>query len=85
MILLTIDFIPGEEFEVLGLANGTIVQSKNIGRDFKDCLHNEQANKRKWFITTHLLFVEAVGIGDCRRFVQSIHGRGNQEDKRHRM
>ena len=33
MILLTIDYIPGEEFEVLGLANGTIVQSKNIGRD----------------------------------------------------
>ena len=33
MILLTIDHIPGEEFEVLGLANGTIVQSKNIGRD----------------------------------------------------
>jgi len=33
MILLTIDYIPGEEFEVLGLVNGTIVQSKNIGRD----------------------------------------------------
>lgn len=33
MIILTIDYIPGEEFEVLGLANGTIVQSKNIGRD----------------------------------------------------
>lgn len=33
MKLLSIDYIPGEEIEVLGIVNGTIVQSKHIGRD----------------------------------------------------
>ena len=34
MMLVTIDSIPGKEFEVLGIVKGTIVQSKNFGRDF---------------------------------------------------
>ena len=34
MMLVSIDSIPGKEFEVLGMAKGTIVQSKNLGRDF---------------------------------------------------
>ncbi len=34
MKLISIENIPGKEFEVLGLVKGTIVQSKHIGRDF---------------------------------------------------
>ena len=34
MLLASIDSIPGKNFEVLGLVKGTIVQSKNFGRDF---------------------------------------------------
>ena len=34
MKLLSIDSIPGKEMEALGMVKGTIVQSKNIGRDF---------------------------------------------------
>lgn len=35
MKLVNIDYIPGEEItECLGLVKGTVVQSKNIGRDF---------------------------------------------------
>lgn len=34
MKLLSIDYIPGTEIEELGIVKGTIVQSKNIGRDF---------------------------------------------------
>jgi uncharacterized protein YbjQ (UPF0145 family) len=34
MLLLTIDHIPGRDFEVLGLVKGNVVQSKNLGRDF---------------------------------------------------
>lgn len=35
MLLVNIDYIPNEEItEVLGLVKGTVVQSKNIGRDF---------------------------------------------------
>jgi uncharacterized protein YbjQ (UPF0145 family) len=34
MMLVSIDSIPGKEYEVLGIVKGTIVQSKNVGRDF---------------------------------------------------
>lgn len=34
MLLVNIDYIPGKEFEALGLVKGTVVMSKNIGRDF---------------------------------------------------
>lgn len=34
MKLLNIDYIPGQEIEALGIVKGTVVQSKNIGRDF---------------------------------------------------
>jgi uncharacterized protein YbjQ (UPF0145 family) len=33
MIIVNTDFISGKELETLGLVKGTIVQSKNIGRD----------------------------------------------------
>lgn len=34
MKLLSINYIPGCEIEPLGMVKGTIVQTKNIGRDF---------------------------------------------------
>lgn len=34
MKLISIDTIPGQDFEVLGIVKGTVVQSKNFGRDF---------------------------------------------------
>lgn len=34
MKILSIEYIPGEEIEALGMVKGTVVQSKNIGRDF---------------------------------------------------
>ncbi len=34
MILATINEIPGKEFELLGVAKGSMVQSKNFGKDF---------------------------------------------------
>ena len=35
MLLLNIDYIPGgKEFEALGIVKGTVVQSKNLGKDF---------------------------------------------------
>ena len=34
MKLVSISTIPGKEIEALGIVKGTIVQSKNIGRDF---------------------------------------------------
>ena len=34
MKLLSIEYIPGVEFAALGIVKGTVVQTKNIGRDF---------------------------------------------------
>ena len=36
MLLLNIDYIPGppREIEALGIVKGTVVQSKNFGKDF---------------------------------------------------
>ncbi|MBR0445128.1 MAG: YbjQ family protein [Clostridia bacterium] len=34
MTLVSIDTIPGKQIEALGIVKGTIVQTKNVGRDF---------------------------------------------------
>ena len=34
MLLLNIEYVPGREIEALGLVKGTVVQSKNFGKDF---------------------------------------------------
>ena len=34
MLLLNIDYVPGKEVEPLGRVKGTVVQSKNVGKDF---------------------------------------------------
>ena len=34
MKLLNIDYIPGAEIEALGVVKGTVVQTKNFGKDF---------------------------------------------------
>ena len=34
MLLVSINHIPGQEFEVLGLVKGCVVQSKHFGKDF---------------------------------------------------
>ena len=33
MIIQTLNYVPGKDIETLGLVNGNVVQSKNIGRD----------------------------------------------------
>lgn len=33
MILVNIDYLPGKEIEVLGMAKGSIIQSKHLGKD----------------------------------------------------
>ena len=34
MLLVNIDHIPGKDLEALGVVKGTVVQSKNFGKDF---------------------------------------------------
>lgn len=73
MKLVNIDYLPGEEIvEVLGLVKGTIVQSKNIGRDFmagmKTIVGGEIAGYTEMLITarqmaTKRMVDEAEGLG----------------------
>ena len=34
MLLLSLNYVPGKEIEAIGIAKGTVVQSKNFGKDF---------------------------------------------------
>ena len=34
MLLVNIQYIPGQEFEALGMVKGAVVQSKHFGKDF---------------------------------------------------
>lgn len=34
MLLTTTENIPGKEYEIIGIAKGNMIQTKNIGRDF---------------------------------------------------
>ena len=34
MKLLSIEYVPGQEIEALGIVKGTVVQTKNVGHDF---------------------------------------------------
>lgn len=38
MIIVTIDHIPGRNYEVLGVVKGDVVQSKNFGKDFMSAM-----------------------------------------------
>ena len=72
MMLVTIDSIPGKEYEVLGIAKGTIVQSKNVGRDFMAAIktlvggeiagYTEMLNEARQ-IATKRMVDEATALG----------------------
>ena len=72
MLLVSIDSIPGKNFEVLGMVKGTIVQSKNFGRDFMAALktlvggeiagYTEMLNEARQ-IATKRMVDEATNLG----------------------
>lgn len=40
MLLLNINYIPGKEIEAIGIAKGSVVQSKSFGKDFMSAMKN---------------------------------------------
>lgn len=72
MKLVSISTIPGKEIEALGIVKGTIVQSKNIGRDFMAGMktivggeikgYTEMLNEARQ-IATKRMVDEAVALG----------------------
>ena len=71
MILVNTDYIPGKEFEMLGLVKGSTIQSKNIGKDitqsFKTIVggelkaYNEMMNDARALATKRMV-EEAEGM-----------------------
>ncbi len=71
MKLVNIDYIPGYEItECLGLVKGTIVQSKNIGRDFmagmKTIVGGEIAGYTEMLITARQIATKRM-VDDANR------------------
>ena len=72
MKLVTINDYPGKEYEVLGLVKGTVVHSKNIGRDFTQGLktivggeltaYNDMMNDARALATKRMV-AEAEALG----------------------
>ena len=72
MILVNTDYITGKEFEMLGIAKGSTIQSKNVGRDiaqsFKTLVggelkaYNEMMNDARALATKRMV-QEAESMG----------------------
>lgn len=72
MKLVSIDTIPGKQYEALGIVKGTVVQTKNIGRDFMAGMktlvggeivgYTEMLNEARQ-IATKRMVDEAEGLG----------------------
>ena len=72
MLLLTIDYVPGKELEALGIVKGTVVQSKNFGKDFMAGMktlvggeiagYTEMLNEARQIATTRMVD-EAQALG----------------------
>ena len=72
MILVNTDYISGKELEMLGLVNGSTIQSNNLGRDISQGLktliggelkaYNEMMNEAR-AIATKRMVDEATTLG----------------------
>ena len=81
MKLVSIDRFPGKEVEVLGLVKGTVVHSKNIGRDFmagmKTLVGGEIAGYTEMLVEARQIATKRMVAGSrCshRRKIRLIHG-----------
>jgi len=92
MLIVSIDYIPGKEFEVLGIVKGSTVQSKHLGKDFMAGMktivggeitgYTEMLNEARG-IATQRMVKEAESIGAdaviCLRYASSSVMQGAAE------
>ena len=72
MKLVTIETIPGQEFEALDVVKGTVVYSKNFGRDFMAGMktlvggeivgYTEMLNEARAIATLSLIHISAIPV-----------------------
>lgn len=72
MLLLNIDYVPGKKLEALGIVKGTVVQTKNFGKDFMAGMKTLVGGELKGYtemvtearqIATKRMVDEAVAMG----------------------
>ena len=92
MTLVSIDTIPGKQIEALGIVKGTIVQTKNVGRDFMAAMktlvggeivgYTEMLNEARQLATKRMV-AEAEALGAdavvCVRYASSAIMQGAAE------
>ena len=78
MKLINLNYIPGQDFDVLGLVKGNTVQSKNIGKDigagFKTIIGGEISGYTEMLrearqIATQRMINYQIGRASCRERV----------------
>ena len=92
MIVTTTENIPGKQYEILGIAKGNMIQTKNIGRDIsqglKSIVGGELKNYVKMMnesraIATKRMIEDAEAQGAdaivCMRYVTSMISAGAAE------
>ena len=92
MKLVNINYIPGQEIEVLGMVKGNVVQSKNLGKDIGDGFKTLVGGELKGYtemlqqarqIATKRMVDEAESLGAdaviCVRFASSAIVQGAAE------
>ena len=50
MLLTTTENIPGKTYEIIGIAKGSMIQSKNIGRDIGQGLKSVVGGELKTYV-----------------------------------
>ena len=92
MILTTTEHIPGREYEILGVARGSTIQSKNLGKDiaqgFKTLVggelkaYNEMMNEARALATKRMVEDAQAQEADavvCMRYVSASVMQGAAE------
>ena len=92
MLLLNIEYVPGKEIEALGLVKGTVVQSKNFGKDFMAGMKTLVGGELKAYtdmmnearaLATKRMVEDAEGLGAdavvCMRYASSAVMQGAAE------
>ena len=72
MLLTTTENIPGKQYEIIGIAKGNMIQTKNIGRDISQALKSVVGGELKNYVT---MMNESRAIA-TKRMVEDAEAQG---------
>lgn len=72
MLLVNIDYIPGKEFEVLGVVKGSMIQTKHLGSDIANSFKNLVGGE----LTSYTAMMNEARATATARMVKEAEGLG---------